>query len=166
MMIRYAVPDDTGPVAEIYVKNHREVYRGLLPDEYFSVMTQERAADKWREYLKDSDRKLWVACEGNTLLGFAAGMKDPELPDTWYLDSLHTSSDARGRGIGTSLIRTVCDYAAENGYSRVSVCIVKGNERAKALYLKLGAEHYKDFDDDFCGTVSHSEKLIWNGPCK
>ena len=43
----------------------------------------------------------------------------------------------------------------------MSVCIVRGNDGARRLYEKLGAVHLVYFEDDFCGTVSHSEKLIW-----
>ena len=162
MLIRSAGPDDLEAIAGIYVTNHRETYKGLLADEYFSKLTPERAGEKWAEYIQDDGKKIWVACEGDAVLGFAACRKDSEIADAWYIDSLHTASRARGRGIGTALIRTAREYASGNGYEKMSVCIVKGNEAARKLYTRLGAEHLKDFDDDFCGTVSHSEKLVWN----
>ncbi len=43
----------------------------------------------------------------------------------------------------------------------MSICIVKGNDNAKNIYERLGAVHYKDFIDDFGGTKSNSQKLIW-----
>ena len=80
MDIRLVVSSDLEKIAEVYVKNHTETYRGLLSDDYFKNLTVDYAKEKWRAYLDSADKKLWVA--------------------------------------------------------------------------------YRE--DDFCGTVSHSEKLVWN----
>ncbi len=162
MHIRFAEQGDLEQIAALYRKNHLETYRGLLPQEYFSRLTPAFAEEKWRGWLEDPGRKLWIAVRDGAFLGFAAGREDPALPGTWYLDSLHVGRDARGQGVGTALIRAAGAYACGRGLSRMSVCIVKGNDAARKLYRGLGAEHLEDFEDDFCGTVSHSEKLVWN----
>ncbi len=97
----------------------------------------------------------------NCFLGFLAYRPDDEIKQCLYLDSLHVSQKARGKGIGTKLIQNVFQYAINKKYHNISICIVKGNENAKKLYTKLGAVHYKYFIDDFDGTKSNSEKLIW-----
>lgn len=162
MIIRPAKQSDIEKIAELYIKNHNEAYKGLLPDAYFERLTLNYAKEKWNAYLDTAGRIIRVAYNEEDFLGFTAGMKDEELTDTWYLDSLHITEKARGKGIGTALIKTMMKYAAENNYLKMSVCIVKGNDKAGNLYKKLGAEHFSYFDDDFCGTVSHSEKLLWN----
>ena len=162
MDIRTAVSFDLERIAEIYVKNHTETYRGLLSDDYFESLTLDYAKEKWSTYLSSTGKKIWVVYSEDEFLGFTAGMKDESLADTWYLDSLHITEKARGKGIGTALIKTMIEYAVENSYSKMSVCIVKGNDNARNLYRKLGAKHLLDFEDDFCGTVSHSEKLLWD----
>ena len=162
MDIRTATSYDLDRIAEIYVKNHTETYRGLLSDDYLDSLTLDYAKEKWNAYLCGKDKKMWVAYSGDEFLGFAAGTEDKNIADTWYLDSLHITEKARGRGIGTDLIKTMMRCAAENGYTMMSVCIVKGNDNAGSLYKKLGAKHLLDFEDDFCGTISSSEKLIWN----
>ena len=53
-------------------------------------------------------------------------------------------------------------YARENGYKAMSICVVRGNESAKSLYLRLGAKPYMTFEDNFGDTKANSEKLIWN----
>ncbi len=161
MQIRSAKPDDLGKVAALYVINHRETYRGLLPEAYFTGLTEEYAKEKWAGFREQPGNQLWAAYEGDAFLGFAAGRQDPELPDAWYLDSLHVVQTARGKGIGSALIQINGSYARKNGYARMSICIIRGNEQARDLYQKRGAEHFSFFDDDFCGSVSHSEKLIW-----
>lgn len=162
MDIRTATSSDLEKIAELYVKNHTETYRDLLSDDYFESLTLDYAKEKWRTYFYSAGKKIWVVYSEDEFLGFTAGMKDESLADAWYLDSLHITEKARGKGIGTALIKTMMKYAVENGYSKMSVCIVKGNDTAGNLYKKLGANHLLDFEDDFCGTVSHSEKLLWD----
>ncbi len=161
MLIRAAESDDIDRIAELYVQNHRETYSGLLPDAYFEVLSPAYAGEKWLNCLRDPGYSLWVALENDRFLGFSAGTADKELPDTWLLDSLHVAGLSRGKGVGTALIRQNASHAVESGFSRMSVCIVRGNENARLLYTKLGAEHSSLFDDSFAGAVSHSEKLIW-----
>lgn len=161
MLIRTAQPEELDAIAALYVQNHREAYRGLLSEEYFSRLSPAHAREKWAAYRDAPGHMLWAAFEGGDFLGFSAGMPDGALPDTWYLDSLHVAPSARGKGVGSAFIRVQGAHAAAHGCAAMSVCVVRGNDRARRLYGRLGAEHLAYFEDDFCGTVSQSEKLIW-----
>ena len=161
MDIRPAQPADIREVSALYVANHRETYCGLLSQAYIDSLTEDYGIRKWSAYLAQEKNRIWVAREGGVFLGFAAATEDAELENTWYLDSLHVSPTARGKGVGTALLRTVGLWASERGYAAMSICIVRGNDRAGDLYHALGAEHLTYFEDDFCGTASHSEKLVW-----
>ena len=166
MTIRFALPDDLNQVAQLYYENHIRTYRGLMPDAYISSLTTGACLSKWEHFLRDPEKKIWIAHDSRVFLGFAAGEPDPELMQTWYLASLHVVKDARGKGVGSSLIRAVGAFAAEKHYQMMSVCIVRGNDRAGELYQKLGATHYRYFEDTFLGFPSNSEKLLWEHiPC-
>lgn len=158
MKIRPANEKDVKSIASLYVHNHRTTYKNLLPPEYFEGLTKEYAESKWADYIADKNNRVWVAEDETVFLGFVASMPDEELPDVWYLDSLHVCENSRGKGVGTALIRTVGGYALDKGFEKMSICIVKGNDNAGALYRKLGARHYKDFT----GKMSLSEKLLWD----
>ncbi len=161
MEIRLADKKDINHIAELYIKNHKITYKNLLSEEYLANLTLDYGRAKWETYLSDENKKIWVACENGLFLGFVAGMEDPELEFTWYLDSLHVTENARGKGVGTALIQTIGGYALEHHYQKMSICIVKGNDQAGRLYKKLGAKHDKDFIDSFGNTTSYSEKLLW-----
>ena len=158
LKIRPAKAADVKNIASLYVYNHRTTYRNFLPAEYFETLTDTYARNKWQTYIADKNNRVWIAEGENGFLGFVASTADEELAGVWYLDSLHVCESARGKGVGTALIKTVGHYAFDNGYKKMSICIVKGNDNAGALYRKLGARHYKDFD----GKMSHSEKLLWD----
>ncbi len=120
-----------------------------MSDDYFESLTLDYAKEKCSTYLKSTGSKMWVAYNADKFLGFAAGTEDKNLADTLYLDSLHITENARGKGVGTSLIKTMMMYAVKNGYSKMSVCIIKGNDNAGSLYEKLGAKHFV-ISDDVC----------------
>ena len=161
MVIRDAREQDIEEIAALHVANQKSTYRGLLSDEYLDRLSAADKAEQWRAYLRHDGNRLFVACDESVFLGFAACKTDAEIPGCLYLDSLHVSPEARGSGIGTSLIRRVGSFAEENGFDSMSVCIVRGNEGARRLYLKLGASHDKFFTDYFDGATSRSEKLRW-----
>jgi GNAT superfamily N-acetyltransferase len=49
----------------------------------------------------------------------------------------------RGRGIGRALLRAVEDEARRRGAVKVTLEVLSGNERAKALYVALGYGDYQ-----------------------
>ena len=153
---------DLDRIAQLYYQNHISVYRGLLPDEYISGLTLHDCRAKWKAFLSGPENRIWAAYRDEEFLGFAACMPDPKLPRTWYLESLHVTESARSKGVGSALIRTAGEYALRNGYEKMSVCIVRGNDRAGDLYARLGAEHFEYFEDSFMGSPSNSEKLVWD----
>ena len=162
MKIRFARAEDLDCIALLYVQNHKATYKGLLPDAYLDALTVRYALEKWEKQLHSADSRLLVAEHDGSFLGFAAFMPDPSLKQTWYLESLHVAEHARGKGIGSALIHAGAQLAEKAGFQKMSVCIVQGNAHAGDLYRHLGAVHHSFFKDDFCGSESISEKLIWN----
>lgn len=162
MLIRKVNDCDIELIANLYIKNWKKTYIGMLPNKFLNSLKVSDAIQKWREYPKKEGHMIFVAYEDEKLLGFSACKEDDEIKHCLYLDSLHVSEASRGKGIGTKLINTVGNYAYRKGYKCMSICIVKGNSNAKGLYEKLGAKHYKDFIDYFGSTESNSEKLIWD----
>ena len=162
MNIREANAEDMELIANLYVMNWKKTYVGLLPDNFLNGLTVNDGINKWQKYLTKEKHRIFVAYENENFLGFSACKEDEELKNCLYLDSLHVSESSRGKGVGTKLINTVGSYAYIKGYEHMSICIVKGNDKAKRIYEKMGAKHYKDFIDYFGDTESNSEKLIWN----
>lgn len=160
MTIREATAQDLENIGRLCMENWKKAYAGLLDESYLDGLTPEKCAEESRKCLQDEKARLYVAYEGEQFLGFCAGMEDKEWEDCFYLASLHVSEAARGKGVGTALLQEIGRYVCR-GYGRMSICIVRGNDGAKRLYERLGAVHEKYFEDDFHGTKSQSEKLIW-----
>ena len=162
MLIRKATVDDIASIAKLYVSNHKTTYKGLVSDDYLNNLTVEKASERWKNFLSDDSNIMWVASQEDKLLGFISTMPDSTSNKIRYLDSLHICPEARGKGIGTALIRTAGESTLRNGYEKMSVCVVKGNDKAKQLYIKLGARHLLSFEDKFDNSRVNSEKLLWD----
>ena len=56
-----------------------------------------------------------------------------------YLEDLYVSPASRGQGIGTALLRRLAQIALERGAGRLEWSVLDWNEKAIALYRKMGA---------------------------
>lgn len=162
MRIRPAEDVDIAQIARLYVENWKETYKGILPQGYLDSLSVEEKMKSWDDYITEPRQGIFVACEGSLVLGFAAFKPYHRVDDCIYLDSLHVKKSRRGQGIGSALIEAVYRRGREEQYGKMGVCVVKGNDDARNLYVKLGAEHYRDKVDDFTGEISYSEILLWN----
>lgn len=60
------------------------------------------------------------------------------VPGSFYINMLATYPRYRGRGVGTSLMRSVVCLAAEAGCTTISVEVFEQNAGALRLYQRLG----------------------------
>ena len=163
MNIRPIIDNDIQDITKIYTDNWKKTYQNILSDSFLKSMTYEHSKEKWLSYIHTNKQGAFVAVDENDMIiGFAAYKPYNDLKNCLLLDSLHILQSVQGGGIGKKLILTIGKYAYDNGYGKMSISIVKGNDRAEGVYTHLGAKHYKDFIDDFEGTPSNSSVLLWN----
>lgn len=162
--IRLAEEKDMGQIGQLYVKNWRTTYKGLLPQSYLDHLDAGEKTAHWTAYCKEPKQGIFVACQEDEVLGFAAYKPYHRVEDCIYMDSVHVAEAFRGRGIGTALIRKVLEQGRMEEYGQAGVCIVKGNDDARRLYVKLGAAHLREKEDDYTGEKTYSEILLWPRP--
>lgn len=84
-------------------------------------------------------RTGWVAERDGSALGFAvATLLLDGVQDLCQLDSMAVQVDARGQGIGGTLLRALLAWAAENGALHLSLEVRASNAPAIALYHRAG----------------------------
>ena len=149
-------------IADIYVANWKTTYAGLLSAAFLDRLDHAYGMNRWTGYQDDRQHILTALAADGTVAGFAAFKPDEHLEQCIYLDSLHVRDDCRGQGIGTALIKAAAARAFQDGYTRMSISIVRGNDHAGDLYRKLGARHLHYFTDHFEEAESRSEELLWD----
>lgn len=59
-------------------------------------------------------------------------------PNTLQMDGICVSSKARGQGVGSRLFDALFAHAKDTGHSQITLDVIDGNPRARALYERLG----------------------------
>jgi ribosomal protein S18 acetylase RimI-like enzyme len=109
------------------------------PDAFAS--THEREAGfgeaEWSERV--AGNAWFIAVAGQSAVGIVAGRTDPNSPvDQRHLIAMWVAESARGSTIAIELVEAVADWAAADGATELTLGVIAGNERAKALYRKCG----------------------------
>ena len=151
-------------ITDLYVRSWKRAYKGLLNQPYLDSLSYEDKFKKWSEYITKPGQGAFVAMDGEKMLGFVSFMPyHPYYPidNCFYLDSLHVEPECHGQGIGTALIERVLEEGRKGGYPQMGICVVRGNENALNLYLKMGAEHLAVREETFTGELSYADLLLW-----
>jgi len=98
-------------------------------------------------------RRFWLALEAAT--GVIAGHVDLQAWPEPYMDhrlllGMGVHRDHRRRGLGRRLLCFVSDWAAaQTGAEWIDLCVLSGNQAARALYASVGFEETGTFRDKF-----------------
>lgn len=72
------------------------------------------------------------------------GMADETEEGEFYIDSLAVSSNFRGKGFATQLLKAAIEKGQQLGFHAIGLLVDKGNPRAEELYTRLGFEYVND----------------------
>ncbi len=99
--------------------------------------------------LKDPSRPIFLAKEGETVLGYAfCVLTDETNPShvpmkNLYIDDLCVDEKQRGKKIGSALFSFVLDYAEKQGCHNLTLNVWACNEGAMRFYEKCGLKVQK-----------------------
>jgi ribosomal protein S18 acetylase RimI-like enzyme len=82
--------------------------------------------------------KTWVAEEGETIVGFLVGNREPG--QVWHIVTIDVREQWRRRGVGTALMDAVEDWAAARGIKMLYLETAENNLAAHAFYAARGYE--------------------------
>ncbi len=78
---------------------------------------------------------LWGALRATLV---ATLLERAPAPGELLMDGICVAPDARGRGLGTRLLRALCDHGAHLGIDRIRLDVIDTNPRARRLYEREG----------------------------
>lgn len=104
----------------------------------------EATEEKLRQTLfsPDARAEVIIAEQGGVPQGFALYFTSYSTflaKNGIYLEDLYVSPGSRGQGIGTALLRRLAQVALDRGAGRLEWSVLDWNEKAIALYRKMGA---------------------------
>jgi ribosomal protein S18 acetylase RimI-like enzyme len=143
MEIRRAKKEDLSRVNSLLYQVLDVHYKGR-PDLFYGGV-KKYTDEEILEIFKDETRPVFVAVEGERVLGYAFCMlqqvKDSHiLTDikTLYLDDLCVDGFCRGTGVGKALFSYVKDFAKNSGCYNLTLNVWSCNTGAMAFYEKCG----------------------------
>ncbi len=76
---------------------------------------------------------------GGTWRGLLLSVLERKIqPGVFQMDGLFVDASARGLGVGTALLKAVCQGARQRKLDRVQLDVIDTNPRARALYERVG----------------------------
>ena len=142
-MIRPATLKDVQQIAEIHVASWQAAYPGLLPQKLLDNLSAEPRANWWRQAIAQNGRiKILVATdEADNIQGFAAyspSRDDDATEDTAEIQAIYLAPTAWGKGYGRVLMNRALEDIQAQGFTEVTLWVLKGNQRAITFYEKAG----------------------------
>ena len=128
--IRRYRPEDKPDIVRV-IKSIYDAYNFVMDFKEFDRDLADIAA-----YYQDSDGEFWVTESGGIIVGGIGVV--PRDGETCELRRLYVSMSHWGRGLGSTLIKTVIAWAQDHGYPRIVLWSDVLFERAHGLYVKHG----------------------------
>jgi ribosomal protein S18 acetylase RimI-like enzyme len=137
--IKFAQPEDRGQVAQFIIQQYLGVFNN---DSYEYLHQLKNLQDIFRHLFDEklfSESRHLMCIDGNTLIATAGIVHDPYNKKRWKLVGVYTLTEYQNQGIGTYMIKSVIDEAANLGATQLTLCTIKKQMAAACkLYEKLG----------------------------
>jgi GNAT superfamily N-acetyltransferase len=142
--IRPATPADAAAIAQVRVDAWRTTYKGMIPAAYLAAMKVDDSTALWSKVLTAGPNatSVFVAVEGDSIVGFASGnmLPEPKHGLDAELSAVYLVDGAQRAGVGHRLVAAVAAAQRAHGAHGLIVWVIAGNKAARAFYEKLGAE--------------------------
>jgi L-amino acid N-acyltransferase YncA len=144
MKIRNAIFNDIPRLAEIHVRAWQAAYAEILPADYLSSLSIEKATLKWSNWIKNpkpGQFHLVAEKEGHRVIGFASGGPEKtRSPRNWgELSAIYVQSGYQKQGFGTALFLSVVESFTHQGFKGMISWMLVENP-AGGFYQKLGGK--------------------------
>jgi GNAT superfamily N-acetyltransferase len=108
-----------------------QLLRGHAPE---SVLNEATDSGTFADAARDG--RVWVAVAGDAPVGFAlVEMLADDLP---HLDEVDVEPSHGRRGLGTALVRAVCEWATDSGFSMLTLTTFRAVPWNLPFYARLG----------------------------
>jgi ribosomal protein S18 acetylase RimI-like enzyme len=142
IIIRPATEADAAAIAELHAASWRDAYAHILAPEFLSGSIETDRLAVWSQRLRDSPptQVVNVAFDPTgKAQAFVCGYCDFDPVWGSVVDNLHVRPQARGRGIGEQLLRSVAgDLSTRASSSGLHLWVFEANVAGVRFYERLG----------------------------
>jgi ribosomal protein S18 acetylase RimI-like enzyme len=131
---------------------------------YLRFYQKSVAAEDARRFIEDRlrnrDSVIFIAFVDGAALGFMQlypSFASLSLAPSWILNDLFVTPDARGLGVGETLMQAARELGIGNGAAEIFLQTARTNAKAQRLYEKLGYQRDDEFLVYTLGLPAHSD---------
>jgi ribosomal protein S18 acetylase RimI-like enzyme len=156
--VRKAKVEDASRIALAHVRSWQVAYRGHMPDEFLDSLDVDKHTNIWRELTQDPEKIILVAEDSESNIeGFSAlgPSRDADAnPNTAEVSAIYVHPEKWRKGIGRALLSASLDQVRKCEFNRVTLWVLKANQRARSFYESFGFiqdgaikddDHWKSF---------------------
>jgi ribosomal protein S18 acetylase RimI-like enzyme len=133
------------PIAQEHVEGFRTVLDAVAKERRYLALLEAPPQEESRKFVERNISKGYPQCValiGEKVVGWCDVLPiDRPTKAHGAVLGVGVMIDYRGRGIGTALIRATLERARAAGLTRIELTVREHNDRAIALYEKLGFAH-------------------------
>lgn len=116
------------------------------PDAYLATLAEVRQSplSRLEGELRDDDIHYVGAFDGEQMIGFMRYLRDPRQARRHVAEvrSVYVRGSARGRKVGSTMLRTLIDDARAAGIESLILAVLEDNAAARRLYESCGFRLY------------------------
>lgn len=159
LTIRPARADDAPALGRVHVQVWRETYPCIVPRRTLDAMREEERAARWHSVIETlpANMFVWVAFEGEDLMGFCGGgpAREAHLGQPAEIYMINILKAAHRKGVGRALMRHAAQSLLANGHTNAGLWVFVENHNARTFYRHLGGVETDirqdvDFDGEKC----------------
>jgi len=144
MVVRQAGPSDAEEIARIHVRSWQAAYRGILPDHTLDNLSVNRSEKHWEKQLRENDAHILVFERLGCILGFikfgSCRDEEADVEEVGEIYSVYLDPGEYRKGYGSKLTSAALNVLGNEGYSEVTLWVLKENEQARGFYEAMGFE--------------------------
>lgn len=164
LVFRQAKHEDAQHIAQLHTVSWQQNYRGTFSDYYLDHEVLPNRIQVWQERLENpaQNQHVLIVEEEGELLGFVCAYLDENETYGTYLDNLHVSSKAQGRGLGTQLMGKLANQISNHSTKGLYLWVIEGNNLAIAFYNRLNGKALDSVEADDIGDASFIKiRYVW-----
>ncbi len=140
---------DIEVLAQIHIEGWRGAYGGIVNQEYLDSLSVADRADKWREWLKDTESTVDIAWVDEKPVGFIdyGRLRTPPRGQsairplyTGEIMALYILPDYWRQGIGIALLKHAAEQLKTMKHFSLCLWVLDKNKRACDFYEKMGGQ--------------------------
>jgi diamine N-acetyltransferase len=164
LRIRLASKSDAAVLSRLAQQTFCETFTHYDPADRAAFLATHYSADVFASYLSDPKNKLWLIEDDGTPLGYAklGAYKLPLAPTLSPVTELHrlyVLKSRHGKGVGSALMETVFESAAQHA-KILYLGVWEKNTRAQDFYKRYGFEKVGEYDYLPIGNVVDREWIM------